>query len=495
MGIMRTKSVEQSIQDTEEPGFQLRKALGPLDLTVFGIGVILGTGLFVLTGHAAASFAGPAISLSFVFSGVGCALAALCYAEFASTVPVAGSAYTFSYASLGEFIAWIIGWDLALELTVGAATVSSGWSGYFGRLLGSIGITLPDAVTKAPAAGGVINLPAEVIALILMVVLIIGIRLSSSVNLVITGIKLAVVLLFIGVGAFLIDPANWSPFVPSPGGTTGSASESGGTSLFQLVTGIGLQSFGVTGIVTAAAIVFFAYIGFDVVATTSEEARNPRRDLPIGIISSLTICTILYVVVSLVLTGIEPYTQLADPAPLAKALADAGQGWAAGLISLGAICGLTSVIMILMLGQSRVAFAMSRDNLLPAYFARTHSRYLTPYRITTLTGVLVALMAAFVDLESLAELVNIGTLFAFVVVSIGVIVLRRTKPNLRRAFRTPLVPVVPILAALICFTLMVFLPVGTWVRFVVWMVLGLLVYFLYGVRKSRLARGETTQEA
>jgi APA family basic amino acid/polyamine antiporter len=328
-----------------------------------------------------------------------------------------------------------------------------------------------------------------------MVVLIIGIRLSSSVNLVITGIKLAVVLLFIGVGAFLIDTANWSPFVPSAGGTTGSASESGGTSLFQLVTGIGLQSFGVTGIVTAAAIVFFAYIGFDVVATTSEEARNPQRDLPIGIISSLTICTILYVVVSQVLTGIEPYTKLADPAPLAKALADAGQGWAAGLISLGAICGLTSVIMILMLGQSRVAFAMSRDNLLPAYFARTHSRYLTPYRITTLTGVLVALMAAFVDLESLAELVNIGTLFAFVVVSIGVIVLRRTKPNLRRAFRTPLVPVVPILAALICSTLMVFLPVGTWVRFVVWMVLGVLVYFLYGVRKSRLARGETTQEA
>jgi APA family basic amino acid/polyamine antiporter len=492
MGIMRTKSIEQSIRDTEEPEFELRKALGPIDLIVFGIGVIVGTGIFVLTGVAAANFAGPAISLSFVFSGIACALAALCYAEFASTVPVAGSAYTFSYASIGEFFAWIIGWDLILEFTVGAATVSVGWSQYFNRILESFfGVSLPPSIT-----GEVVNLPAAAIALILTVILVIGIRLSSGFNLTVTAIKLAVVFFFIGLGIFFVNTANWSPFVPPAGGAVESVStEGGGPSLLQYLTGAEQQAFGFAGIITAAAIVFFAYIGFDVVATTSEEARNPRRDLPIGILGSLAICTILYVLVSQIMTGIVPYNELDPEAPMASVFRDIGLDWAAGLVSIGAICGLTSVIMILMLGQSRVAFAMSRDNLLPRYFARAHPRFRTPYRITLLTGVVVAIIAALVDLSRLAELVNIGTLFAFCLVSVGVMILRRTQPDLPRAFRTPLVPVVPILAILFCLYLMVSLPIATWWRFVIWMVLGLVVYFVYSVRASRLARSETAEEA
>ena len=488
MGIMRTKSVEQAIRDTEEPEFQLREALGPLDLTIFGIGVIIGTGLFVLTGQAAANFAGPAVTLSFVVSGVACALAALCYAEFASTVPVAGSAYTFSYASIGEFVAWIIGWDLILEFVVGASAVSVGWSGYFGQILKSFfGITLPPSVTE----GGAVNLPAMLIALLLTVVLVVGIRLSSSVNIAITIIKLAVVFFFIGIGIFLVNTANWDPFIPSAGGEVASASKEAAAepSLLQFLTGAEQQSFGFAGVITAAAIVFFAYIGFDVVATTSEEARNPQRDLPIGILASLGVCTILYVVVSLILTGMVPYTELDTEAPLAAAFQAVGQPIFANLITLGALAGLTTVMMILMLGQSRVAFAMSRDNLLPQLLARVHQRFRTPYIITILTGLVVALMAGFVDLQRLAELTNIGTLFAFILVSISVIVLRRTNPDLRRAFRTPLVPVVPILSVLICLYLMVSLPIGTWGRFVGWMVLGLVIYFVYGMRKSRLARG------
>jgi len=493
---MRTKSIEQSIRDTEEPEFQLRKALGALDLVVFGIGVIVGTGIFVLTGVAAANFAGPAISLSFVASGIACALAALCYAEFASTVPVAGSAYTFSYASIGEFFAWIIGWDLVLEFIVGASTVSVGWSQYFNRILENFfGTPLPASLLNGPAGGGIINLPGAAIALILTVILVIGIRLSSGFNATVTAIKLAVVVFFIVVGIFLVNAANWSPFIPPAGGTIESAStEGGGPSLLAVLTGAELQSFGFSGIFTAAAIVFFAYIGFDVVATTAEESRNPQRDLPIGILGSLAICTILYILVSQIMTGIVPYNELDPEAPMASVFQDVGLGWAAGLVSVGAICGLTSVVMILMLGQSRVAFAMSRDRLLPPWLGRTHPRYRTPYRITIITGIVVALMAGFVPLENLAELTNIGTLFAFVLVSIGVLVLRRTNPDIPRAFRTPLVPVVPILAALACLTLMVFLPAATWVRFGVWMAIGLVVYFAYGMRKSRLARGEDVEE-
>ncbi len=492
MGIMRTKSIEQSIRDTEEPEHRLRKALGPLDLLVFGIGVIIGTGIFVLTGVAAATYSGPAISLSFVLSGITCALAALCYAEFASAVPVAGSAYTFSYASVGEFLAWIIGWDLILEFTVGASAVSVGWSGYFGQILQSFfGITLPERITsEAPSIlQGTMNLPAAVIALILMVILVIGIRLSSTFNFIVTSVKLAVVVFFIGFGIFFINAANWSPFIPpaQPVEGGGSALEA---PLLQTIFGIQQQSFGFGGILTAAAVVFFAYIGFDTVATAAEETRNPQRDLPIGILGSLAVCTILYILVSQIMTGILPYDRLNDPAPMALVFSEIGQGWAAGLVSVGAIMGLTSVVMILMLGQSRVAFAMSRDNLLPRYFARAHPRFRTPYRITILTGLVVAFVAAFTPIGDLAELVNIGTLFAFILVAAGVMILRRTRPDLPRSFRTPLVPLVPILAILACLALMMSLPGITWVRFLVWMVIGIVVYFAYSVRASRLARGE-----
>ncbi len=492
MGIMRTKSIEQSIRDTEEPEHRLRKALGPLDLLVFGIGVIIGTGIFVLTGVAAATYSGPAISLSFVLSGITCALAALCYAEFASAVPVAGSAYTFSYASVGEFLAWIIGWDLILEFTVGASAVSVGWSGYFGQILQSFfGITLPERITsEAPSIlQGTMNLPAAAIALILMVILVIGIRLSSTFNFIVTSVKLAVVVFFIGFGIFFINAANWSPFIPpaQPVEGGGSALEA---PLLQTIFGIQQQSFGFGGILTAAAVVFFAYIGFDTVATAAEETRNPQRDLPIGILGSLAVCTILYILVSQIMTGILPYDRLNDPAPMALVFSEIGQGWAAGLVSVGAIMGLTSVVMILMLGQSRVAFAMSRDNLLPRYFARAHPRFRTPYRITILTGLVVAFVAAFTPIGDLAELVNIGTLFAFILVAAGVMILRRTRPDLPRSFRTPLVPLVPILAILACLALMMSLPGITWVRFLVWMVIGIIVYFAYSVRASRLARGE-----
>ena len=493
MGIMRTKSVEQSIRDTDEPEFKLKKALGPLDLTVFGIGVIIGTGIFVLTGVAAATNAGPALSLSFVISGIACALAALCYAEFASAVPVAGSAYTFSYASIGEFVAWIIGWDLILEFTVGAAAVSVGWSGYLVQILSSLGLALPTSITSVEE--GAINIPAAIIVLLLTALLVGGIRLSSTFNLIVTTIKLLVVAFFIIFGIFFISTANWSPFIPAAVPAEAGTASFYDAPLLQTIFGIEQQSFGVGGIVSAAAIVFFAYIGFDTVATAAEETRNPQRDLPIGILGSLGICTVLYILVSQIMTGIVPYTELNVAAPMAKAFSYAGQPWAAGLVSAGAICGLTSVIMILMLGQSRVAFAMSRDNLLPRYLARSHPRFGTPYRITILTGIVVALIAAFTPISEIAELVNIGTLFAFVLVSIGVIVLRRTRPDLPRSFRTPLVPIVPILAVLFCVGLMLSLPGITWIRFLIWMALGVVFYFLYSYSHSRLGRSNADREA
>lgn len=491
MNIFRTKSVEQSIRDTEDPEFKLRKALGPIDLIVFGIGVIIGTGIFVLTGVAASEHAGPAIALSFVVAGIACGLAALCYAEFASSVPVAGSAYTFSYASLGEFIAWIIGWDLILEFSVGAATVSIGWSQYFSSILQSIGIALPKAI--AGGTGAFMDLPAALIALILTTVLVIGIRMSSRFNLIVTAIKLCVVLFFIILGLFYIKPSNWSPFIPpakpAPGG--GSIWD---TPLLQVITHTAQVNFGFAGIITGAAVVFFAYIGFDIVATTAEETRNPQRDMPIGIIGSLIVCTILYMLVSLIMTGLVPYTKLGTAAPMATAFQAIGLSWAAGLVSLGAICGLTAVIMILMLGQSRVFFSMSRDRLLPAWFAKVHPRFGTPYRITIIMGILIAVVAAFTPIAAVSELVNIGTLLAFVLVSIGVIVLRRTQPNLKRSFRTPLVPFIPIVAALACLYLMISLPLITWARFLVWLVIGIAIYFAYGMRHSKLPQEAEIRE-
>jgi basic amino acid/polyamine antiporter, APA family len=487
MGIMRTKSIEQSIRDTEDPEFQLRKTLGPLDLTLFGIGVIIGTGLFVLTGEAAAGYAGPAVALSYVVGGIVCALAALCYAEFASTVPVAGSAYTFSYATLGEFVAWLIGWDLILEFTLGAATVAKGWSGYFVSVLEIIGIKLPTWLYAAPGGGPSHDFISLIVIALVTTILVIGIKLSSQFNSVITAIKILVTLFIIGFGLFFIKTSNLTPFIPPP--------KSGGEELqvYVLPSLLGIDTiYGVTGIFTAAALVFFAYIGFDIVATTSEEARNPQRDLPIAILGSLGICTVLYILASIVFTGLVPYDTLATAAPAATALAATPFPAAQLIVSLAILIGLTVVVMILVLGQSRVAFAMSRDHLLPPWFSRVHSTFRTPYRITIITGIASALLAFFLPLVTLGELVNIGTLAAFLLVSIGVIVLRRTRPDLPRAFKVPGYPVVPILAAVACLFLMGFLTYGTWVRFFVWMAIGLVIYFVYSRSHSRLANADSS---
>jgi APA family basic amino acid/polyamine antiporter len=478
--LLRTKPIDQSIEDTKDEDNGLRRALGPLDLVVFGVGVIIGTGIFVLTGKAAGTLAGPAIALSFVSAGIVCALAALCYAEFASTVPVAGSAYTFSYASLGELVAWIIGWDLILELALGAATVASGWSDYFRVVChDTLGINLPAWVD-----GSHHNLVAALLVLAITAVLCVGVKISSRVTAVIVAIKLTVVLLVIVAGITYVKGGNLTPFIPA----SGSPPAPGGDSATSLIQDIGLNTgtFGIGGIFTGAALVFFAFIGFDVVATAAEESKNPQRDLPIGIFGSLIICTVLYVAVSLVITGMVPYQQIKIEAPLAEAFRSVGQSTIAQIISIGALAGLTSVTLILMMGQSRVFFAMSRDHLLPPVFSHVSKRFRTPYRTTMLTGLAVAALAFFVDLETLAELVNIGTLFAFIVVALGVVVLRRTRPDLERAYRTPLVPLVPILAVLTSLWLMLNLPAATWLRFGIWMLVGLVLYFAYGRRHSRL---------
>jgi basic amino acid/polyamine antiporter, APA family len=479
MNLLRTKTIEQSIADTEESEHQLRKQLGAVQLTVFGVGVVIGTGIFVLTGEAAGVKAGPAVALSFVFAGLACALAALCYAEFASTVPVAGSAYTFSYASLGELVAWIIGWDLILELALGASTVAVGWSTYFADVMKQAGITIP---TWAYGEGH--NLVAAAIVLILTVVICAGIKISAQVNFVMVVIKLAIVLFVIIAGVFFIKWANYSPFIP-PSGSQGAEGATVTPSLLQDM-GFAPGSFGISGIFTGAALVFFAYIGFDIVATAAEETKNPQRDMPIGILASLAICTVLYVAVSLVVTGMVKYTEIKVDAPLAEAFRSVGKPGFATMISVGALVGLTTVMMILMMGQSRVFFAMSRDRLLPPVFAKVSPRFGTPVRTTITTGVVVALISTFVPLTELAELVNIGTLFAFVLVAIGVIVLRRTRPDLERAFRCPGVPLVPILAVLASIYLMLNLPAATWIRFLVWMAIGIVVYLAYGARHSRL---------
>jgi APA family basic amino acid/polyamine antiporter len=486
----RVKNVEDSIRDTDEPGHQLKRHLSGFDLAVFGVGVIIGTGIFVLTGEVARTTTGPAVALSFVIAGVVCGLAALCYAEFASTVPVAGSAYTFSYATLGEFVAWIIGWDLVLELALGAATVSVGWSGYLNQLLGDLGIPLPTSIAGETAT---VNIPAIVIAVVMTGVLILGIKFSSRVTSVIVAIKVAIVLLVIVVGFFYVKAENYSPFVPPA--EPAEAGSGWSAPLIQTLFGFAPSNFGVGGILAGAAIVFFAFIGFDIVATAAEETKDPKKDLPRGIIGSLAVCTLLYVAVSLVVVGMQRYTELSTEAPLADAFRSVGLPFLSGAISVGALAGLTSVVMILMLGQSRVLFAMSRDHLLPPGLGAVHPKHGTPYKITVITGVVVALLAGFVPLSTLAELVNIGTLFAFVLVSIAVIVLRRTRPDLPRSFRVPFVPVLPVVSALACLYLMLNLPGETWLRFAVWMVIGVLVYAVYSRHHSRLAAGGSLDPA
>ncbi|WP_445397001.1 amino acid permease [Streptomyces sp. LE64] len=487
--LFRTKDVEQSIRDTEAPEHALRKSLSALDLTVFGVGVVIGTGIFVLTGKIAKETAGPAVALSFVVAGAVCALAALCYAEFASTLPVAGSAYTFSYASLGEFPAWIIGWDLILELALGCAVVAVGWSGYIRSLLDTAGLHLPRGLSGTHEGAFGFDLLACLLVLVLTGVLVAGIKLSSRVTNAIVAVKVSVVLLVIVVGAFFVTGANYDPFVPPAEPTTGSSDLT--APLVQLIFGYTPSNFGVLGIFTAAAVVFFAFIGFDIVATAAEETRNPQRDLPRGVLGSLVICTLLYVAVSVVVTGMQKYTDLTVDAPLADAFKAVGHPFWAGLISFGAAVGLTSVCMILLLGQTRVFFAMSRDGLLPRTFSRVHPRFGTPYRSTVLLGGVVAVVAGFTSIDELAELVNIGTLFAFVVVAAGVVLLRRQRPDLHRAFRTPLVPYLPALSVLASLWLMLNLPAETWLRFGLWMVVGTVLYFLYGRRHSRLGQEPT----
>ena len=480
----RTKSVEQSIADTDEPDTRLRKDLNWWDLTVFGVSVVIGAGIFTITASTAANITGPAISISFVFAAIACGLAALCYAEFASTVPVAGSAYTFSYATFGEFVAWIIGWDLILEFAVAAAVVAKGWSSYLGTVFGFGG-------GIADFAGLQLDWGALLIIAFVTAILAWGTKLSAEVSLAITVIKVAVVLLVVAVGAFYIKIENYTPFIPpAEGGEGGSGTEQ---SLFSLLTGAAGSNYGWYGVLAGASIVFFAFIGFDIVATTAEETKNPQRDVSRGILASLAIVTVLYVAVAVVLSGMVRYTELRDAGEkvnLATAFSANGVDWAAKIISIGALAGLTTVVIVLVLGQTRVLFAMSRDGLLPRPLAKT-GRHGTPVRITLIVGVLVAVAASVFPMDKLEEMVNIGTLFAFVLVSAGVIVLRRTRPDLERGFRVPGVPWLPVAAIVACVWLMLNLTALTWIRFLIWMAIGVVVYFLYGRNHSVLGRRES----
>src|SRR5688572_9246339 len=490
MSIHATKSIEQirSEQLEGSHGHSLPRVLGPGQLVMLGVGAVIGTGIFVLTGQAAAANAGPAIVVSMVLAGLTSVLAALCYSEFAASVPVAGSAYTYAYATLGEFIAWIIGWDLILEYALGAATVAVGWSGNLVTLLGQLGLSFPAALSAAPGTvipvpGGdpviaVFNLPAVIITALVTALLIFGVKESATVNGAIVVIKVAVVLIVIGAGAFFIDTANWRPFIPENTGTFGE--------------------YGWSGILRGAGVIFFAYIGFDAVSTSAQEARDPQRDMPRGILGSLAICTVLFVFVSAVMVGIVPYKQmLNEPAPLVVAI-EAAAGRAAGtawaplmnaltlLLTVGALAALSSVMVVMMLAQPRIFLAMAKDGLLPKWAGVVHPRFKTPHISTIVTGVVVAIAAGLTPIGTLGALVSIGTLMAFVIVSIGIIVLRRTRPDLPRPFRMPMVPLLPALSALVALVLMLGLPWATWERLILWMAIGIAIYFAYGYRRSRL---------
>lgn len=480
-GLFRTKSVEQSILDTDEPDSKLRKELTALDLTVFGVAVVIGAGIFTLTARVAGNVAGPAVSIAFIFAAIACALTAVCYAEFASTVPVAGSAYTYSYATFGELIAWIIGWDLVLEFALGTSVVAKGWSLYLGMVTGLESTTIE-------LGGGIsFDWGAVLLLLVLAGILILGTKISSRVSAVAVAIKVGVIAVVIGVGISYFTADNLTPFIPAAKPADPDVTGWHQT-LFSLVSGGEHTTFGWYGVLAASSLVFFAFIGFDVVATAAEETRNPQRDVPRGILGSLAIVTVLYVAVALVLTGMVPYTDLAgDDSTLATAFAIHGATWTKTIISVGALAGLTTVVMVLFLGQTRVIFAMARDGLLPKPLAHTGSRG-TPVRITVIVGFLCIILAGFVNIGALEEMVNIGTLFAFMLVSSGVVILRRTRPDLPRGFRTPLVPLIPILAVLACVWLMINLSVATWVRFIGWMIVGVAVYFLYGRRHSLLGK-------
>ena len=471
----------KQISDVELKNSELKRTLTLTNLIALGIGAVIGAGIFVITGNAAAVHAGPAVVISFIISAFGCALAGLCYAEFSSMFPVAGSAYSYSYASMGEFIAWILGWDLILEYLFGASTVAVGWSGYVVSFLADFGITIPAAMTSAPIdytangwefTGAIINFPAIFIVAILVTLLVLGVRESAKVNNIIVLIKVIVILLFVGFGISFINTQNWIPFIPK---NTGH-----------------FENFGWTGILTGAAIVFFAYIGFDAVSTAAQEAKNPQRDMPRGILISLIICTVLYIAVALVLTGIVKYSELNVSAPIALAIDSVGNSlhWLSPLIKIGAIAGLSSVVMVLLYGQSRVFFSISNDGLLPPVFSKIHKKFKTPYITTIVIGIGCAVFAGLFPINILGKMVSIGTLLAFTIVCIGIIVLRKKRPDLPRPFRTPLVPVVPILGAVVCLSQMISLPLDTWLRLIIWMAIGLIIYFWYGWRHSKIRRNE-----
>jgi basic amino acid/polyamine antiporter, APA family len=489
--IFARKPLEMLLEEMKGEN-RLRRILGPVQLSSLGIGAIIGAGIFVLTGKAAHDNAGPALILSFVVSGIGCIFAALCYAEFASMVPVAGSAYTYAYATMGELFAWIIGWDLVLEYTVVSATVANSWSHYFQDFLSVFGIKLPHGLGLSPwdydqtigkivSTGSHIDLPAMIITAVITAVLVKGIRESASFNTAMVAVKLAVVLFVIVVGSFYINPANWHPFAPY--GLTG-------VSFFgKSVLGMADPSGKPLGMLAGAAFVFFAYIGFDSVSTHAEEARNPHRDVPIGIVASLLICTVLYIAVAAVLTGMVPYQQININSPVSSAFGSVGLPWAQLLIAVGALFGITSVLLVMMLSQPRVLLAIARDGLLPqSFFGAVHEKFRTPWKSTILTGFIVAVLAGFVPLRILAELTNIGTLLAFMMVCAAVLIMRVTHPHAHRPFRAPFSPVVPILGIAICLVLMFSLPVENWWRLGVWLLAGLVIYFGYGKRRSVMAR-------
>jgi APA family basic amino acid/polyamine antiporter len=476
-GLMARKNAIDIVESGETEGRSLTKTLGPFSITAMGIGAVVGAGIFVLTGTAAAHYAGPAIMLSFILGGIACAFVGLCYAELAALIPVAGSTYSYTYATLGELAAWIIGWDLVLEYAMGASTVAVGWSGYVVSLLQSVGVAIPPQFAAAPGTvvtlangatvHGLVNIPAAFIIALLSFLLIRGTSESARINNIMVALKLIVVVAFIALGIGYIHVANWHPFIPA--NTTGK-----------------FGAFGWSGVLRGAAVVFYAFIGFDAVSTCAQEAKRPQRDMPIGILGSLFICTVLYIAVSAVMTGIVPYTELGVSAPIAKAVDVMGITWFSVLIKLGALIGLTTVILVLLYGQSRIFYTISHDGLLPRIFARIHPSFQTPYLSQAMIGTAVALVAAFTPIDVLSEMVSIGTLFAFILVCCAVIYLRRSDGHVSRPFRVPGVPWVPILGILFCFVLMVGLPFVTWARLVVWLLIGLVIYAFYGRHHSRL---------
>jgi len=463
----------------------LRRELGPLALVTLGVGAVIGAGIFVLSGKVASGNAGPALTLSMVFAGLACAFAGLCYAELASMIPVAGSAYTYAYATMGELVAWVIGWDLVLEYSLSSSTVAVGWSAYAVTLLAEMGIHVPPRLTGAPGSQillpdgstltAVFNLPAVIICLAITALLIVGIRESARVNTTIVVIKVAVLALFVGFGAHYINTANLHPFIPPNTGEFGS--------------------FGWSGILRGTGIIFFAYIGFDAVSTASQEAKNPGRDIPIGILASLAICTVIYIAVGLVMTGLVPYAKLNVASPIAVAVEATGLTWLAPIINIGALCGLSSVILVNMLAQSRIFYSMSRDGLLPPLFARLHPRFRTPHVTTAITGVVVAIASGLFPITVLGLLVSMGTLLAFAIVCTGVLILRKTAPDTPRPFKTPGMPWVPVVGTLICIYLMTGLPLPTWIRLFVWLAVGLTIYFSYGRFRAATVRDQAIADA